>query len=1153
MTMANEANHMVIVIVQPMRHCHAVSLLFSGRHSFRHSSNLLATLSKEARTRGDDEIQGLHACRHVSVMYISVKVVITASWVRRHSQSSVDLEKRGTSHCGHRNGNDFDIEAQHTAIFQFDKAFAQEIKYLHAELDFDLYMCRDKQTEMNEARETYELGQFFRVRNGNNDSTVGLRFDIQGKGRPQVIHGSKGKVNEESISHLSGPGDSARRNEMEKANYKQSERISQKRQIGPSNDSSPQRTIIQRNFRVFIDENNNGILDFNDKSTAERLQGNHTMKNDTSIDDSVQLHGIEHSLDVSIGNCFRQCEVPAAFSVQDYIHAYRREVVAVKDYLRTLPVSDDITVEEYIENCQRMECQDVTVEDYLRQFAIPVDVMEEEYVRLCERGFSKDVTVEEYLELQTVSDDITVEGYIERCQRMEWQDVTVEDYLRQFAIPVDVIEEECKRLCGRGISKDITVEEYLELHTVSDDNTVEGYIERCQRMECQDVTVEDYLREFTIPVDVVEEEYCRLCERGITRDVTIEEYLELHTVSDDITVEGYIERCQRMEWQDVTVEDYLREFAIPVDVIEEECERLCGRGISKDFTVEEYLELHTVSGDITVTEYEICETEQDLRQLTALADARLEEYPKKCMSEESEDVTVEDYLRQFSMPANNEGEDYLRQYGREQQTGPLDEDFHPLMKFKLDVLQSLNGREILYELHSDEVARDVNENEIVEYRNTEAEAKAEAEAEVEQVINLNVTGVQKGNNSSSTDPYDNTERQFQKHIRIDCLIIESSLEAVCSHDSDVGSLIASRGEKNRLVIEETIAEAFIDDMKAYLNVCPFDVEDENVKLNVQKVGALNQRSAEAIITSSQNIADGIVNCDNVNIKMTLEEDCIDRSQLPDTKGSSMPKLFHNLEKKYSAELWLIFVPHRRIPCTQVSVLYQDIISCDWHFSTPVEIVSNTSGTCKNISVRHYDPLFGILNRLEKKVPSIEEAEVYWPQIGSNLSERELRDLPVYEDPKENIERKTRKTESEMIAQQEPTLNTPLLTVTSTAATDSASFDAYDLQPSSSDSFKNESFMVRSKDKLQSVSENEGKRRLSSLERLQCKHTKSIALPDSLRRSVSTEFMKFICSDGENTCGTRESLFQDIEKQYSGKLQISPLKFQFGKNVKESNV
>ena len=265
----------------------------------------------------------------------------------------------------------------------------------------------------------------------------------------------------------------------------------------------------------------------------------------------------------------------------------------------------------------------------------------------------------------------------------------------------------------------------------------------------------------------------------------------------------------------------------------------------------------------------------------------------------------------------------------------------------------------------------------------------------------------------------------------------------------------------------------------------------------------------------------------------------------------MPKLFHNLEKKYSAELWLIFVPYRRIPCAQVSVLYQNVISCDWHFLKPVEIISNTSGTCKNRSVMQYDPLFGVLNRLEKTVSSIEEAEMYWPQVESNLSECELLDLPVYEDPKENIERKTRKTESEMIAQQEPTLDIPLLTVASTAATDIASFNAYDFQPSSTDSFKKESFMFRSKNKLSSVSENEGKRRLSSLERLQCKHTKSIVLPDSLRRSVSTEFMKFICSDGENICGNNESSLQNIEKQYSETLQMSPLKL--GKIVKESNV
>ena len=915
--MANEANNNVIVIVRPMRYCHAVSLLFSGRHSLRYSSNLHAPLSKEAWTRGDEEIQGLHACRHVSVIYISVKVVITASWVRCPSQSSVDLENRRTSHHGHSNGNDFETEAQHTAIFQFDKAFAQEIKYLHAELDFDLYMCRDKQTEMKEVRETYQLGQFLRVGNGNNDNTLGLRFDIQGRGRPQMIHDSKGKVNKESISYFSGPGDSARHNEVKKINYEQSEHIPQKRRIGPSNDSTPQNSIIQHNVRVFIDENNNGILDYNDKSTAERLQGNLTLKVDTSIENSVQIHGIEHSFDVSIGNCFRQCEVPAAFSVQD--NTYGRKVVAVKDYLRRLPVSDDIAVEECIEKCQRMEWQAVTVENYLRQFAISVNVMEEKYARLCERGISKDVTVGEYLELCTVSDDITVEEYIGNCQRMECEDVTVEDYLRQFAISDHVMEEEYARLFGRVISKDATAEEYLEVHTVLDDIKVEEFIENCQQMECEDVTVEDYLRQFTIPVDVMEEEYARLCERVISKDVTVEEYLELHTVSDYITVEEFIENCQRMEYQDVTVEDYLRPFAISDHVMEEEYARLFERVISKDATVEEYLELHTVSDDITVeeyiencqrmecqdvivedylrqfaipvdvmeeeymtlceggiskdviigdylklctvssdytvTEYQICETEQDLRQLTAIADASLEEYPKKCLSEESEDVTVEDYLRQFSIRADNEGEEFLRQCGKEQQTNPLEEDFDSLMKLKFDMLRSLVGREMLCELHSDEIERDVSENEIVRYQNTETEAEAEAE----QFINLNVIRVQKGNNSSSNDPYDNTEGQFQKHIGIDCLIIESSLESVGSQDSDGGSLIVNRGEKNRLVIEETIAEDFIDSMKAYLNVCDFDAEGENAKMNVQKVGALNQRRAETKVTSSETIADGIVN------------------------------------------------------------------------------------------------------------------------------------------------------------------------------------------------------------------------------------------------------------------------------------------------------
>eukprot|EP00112_Aurelia_sp_Birch-Aquarium-sp1_P022205 Seg617.1 transcript_id=Seg617.1/GoldUCD/mRNA.D3Y31 product="hypothetical protein" protein_id=Seg617.1/GoldUCD/D3Y31 len=1416
--MASETNDNLTVIVKPRRYCHAVSLLFSGRHSFRQDSNLLATSSKEASTRGGNEIKGLHACRHVSVMYISVKVVISASWVRRQSQT----------------------ETQHATLFQFDKAFAQEIKYLYAELDFDLYMCRDKQTRMNEARERYELGQFLRGRNENNaaiNGTVGIQFDMEGRKRPQTIDNTKGKVNEGSTSYFSGTGDSARHKEIAKTSYEENEHILRESQIGSSSDSTLERTIPLNNFRVFVDENNNGTHDYSDNFIAEKLQGNLTMTDGTSTEDSVQLHGIEHSNDVSIGNCLRQCAVPAELTVEEYMQICDLRVAAVEDSLRTLAVcdaiiveeyidkcqrmqlqdvtiedylkhyaisaddmveqylelrtvsddntveeyidecqqmhlqdvaiedylrqfaipdvdmvekyprlcerdlskgvtvdeylelytvSDDITVEEYIDECQQMHLQDVAVEDYLRQFAIPDVDMVEKYPRLCERDLSKGVTVDEYLELYTVSDDITVEEYIDECQQMHLQDVAVEDYLRQFAIPdVDMVEkyprlcerdlskgvtvdeylelynvsdditveeyiDECQqmhlqdvavedylrpfalpaddmvekyptlcerdfskgvtveeylefstvsddiaieeyidicqqmhlqdvavedylrqfaipdvdmvekypRLCERDLSKGVTVDEYLELYTVSDDITVEEYIDICQQMHLQDVAVEDYLRPFALPADdmvekyptlcerdlskgvtveeylefstvsdditveecidkcqrmqlqdvtvedylkqfatlavIMGEEYLKLCEKGLSKGVTVEEYLELPTVSDDITVEECIDKCQRMHLQDVPVEDYLRQFAIPADNMEEQYLWLCKSGLSQDFTVEEHFKLHTVLDDITAEEDEICEIEKDLRQLTATAHVRLEEYLKKCKSEEAEDVTVEDYMRKLSVPADIGVEDYLRQCRGEQLMDLLDEDFNSWIKFQFDVSQSLTAREILQEHHDDEISRDLKKNEIVIYRNTEADEN----------ISLDVTEIQKGNNSSPNDPHENTVGQEQI---TDSLIIESSLETVSSHDGDGGSLLVSRSKKGRFVIEETIAKDCMDDLKVYLNVWAFDIEDENMKMNAQGVGAQNQCSAGDKVTSTENIVHSIMNCGNKNMKRTVEEDVIDGCQVMEAKGTSVPKIFRSLEKKYCTEMWLILVPYRKITCTQVSILYQDITSCNWHPSGPVESVSDKSGAFKESEVIRYDPVIGISNRLEKKVASIAEAKLSWPQKESNLSARDLFDLACFEE--EKTETLARKTESEMIAGQEPTGDVALLTVNSTITIDNVSVDAHDLQHSSADSIKNKSFMLRSKDKLHSVSESKGKGRLKSLEKLKCKHTKSIALPDSLRRTVSSEFIKF----KESISGSSESIFQDIEKRSFETLQISPLKFQLGKNMKESNV
>ena len=1068
-----------LIIIVPRAHVKCVSLIFHQNRAttFRIKSG--------APQKAVENERSTVFSRHVSVIYISVRLIISATWVRQipysfdlDTSTNADNEKRLDN-----GGNEEGII--HESLFMFDKAFAQEIKYLFAELDFDLYMCRDKQSKLKQRQ---AFARRIPVWKPKDQQQTFVYFVRQGNGHRGLGYYQQDLTVEEYIEQV----------KLQKW-----------------------------------------------QSNVEKIDG--------EIKKDEEYCGEERYDDVSVEDYLKQCE-EEDLKVEDYIELCEEE-----------QKRKEMTVEEYLRLCKEEEegDKDVTVEEYLRmcnEEQSLKDMTIEEYLRFCEdEEGKKDLKVEEYLRLcreDQDDEDMSVEEYLKQCQNeREKNDLTVEEYLRlhkEGQTPKDMTVEEYLILCKEEEDKemeDMTVEEYLRLHEEGQtpkDMTVEEYLRLCKDEEDEeltDMTVEEYLRlcrEDQDDEDMSVEEYLKQCQNEREKnDLTVEEYLRLHkegqtpkdmTVeeylrlcredqdNEDMSVEEYLKQCQNeREKNDLTVEEYLRlhkEGQTPKDMTVEEYLRLCKEEedeVIKDMTVEEYIKLceeKQVSNDITVEEcLRLCEEKQVSKEMT------VEEYLKTCEEDQhSKDISVEEYLRQCKMEkcVHLTIEEYIFQCEQENEShaNPSD-DFELWGNFKS-------------KLYGGESAGNSACYEITEEKILYSQGKQLKEGERED-----------GRDDNRV---------------IGCLSLQN---ITFGHDQDDFIITSDMIGQPRFRLEveaeeEELTESVAEEAQSLVN--DWTIFD--------KIDKENSSSADE--------------------NSSIEEQCVSKVLVRQSDESDMEAILNRHGMIFSAELWLLFPPYRRNPWRQISVLYRDDVAFDWSISEVIAGEEMDETIVEELEVKNemeeeslkLSPVVDSMHSL------VTEEELLVTHVGANFAEIEFSFLETLEEDDANSNNNNNnnnynvtngKTEfheldAKNIEDHEmkfaiPKKMIPKLNHNGHYSSDELLNKNVNFHFTPLTSLTKKGLVYKSKEGIFTGCETDGRSPWNSnLERIHCKHAKTITVPETLRRTVSSEFMKVDAVDTGNEAEANEQDKHDNDNEATSTLLFSPLKIgSLGKNLKESNV
>ena len=975
--------------------------------------------------------------RSVSVIYISTRLIISATWMRQipnliQKEGSIGNKTNGMV-MKRRRSEDGSI---HEGLFQFDKAFAQEIKYLFAELDFDLYMCREKQDAMKQQYAKYEKDLTWKFKEQNET----LVYFVRGNGKVRVS------------------------NEIGMNGAKQIP------------------------------------MDYSDNNRSKHQV-------DVAVEDYLEQCLSERTVDVTIEDCLRQCLKE------------RRTDVTVEAYLQKClsERAKDVTVEAYLQKCLNERAKDVTVEDYLNQCLNEraKDVTVEAFLQQCLNERAKDVTVEDYYLNQCLNErakDVTVEAYLQQCLNERAKDVTVEEYLNQCLNEraKDVAVEDYLNQCLKERAKDVTVEAYLQqcLNERAKDVMVEDYLNQCLKERAKDVTVEDYLNQCLNEraKDVTVEAYLQQCLNERVKDVTVEDYLDqcLNESAKDVTVEAYLQQCLNERAKDVTVEDYLNQCLNEraKDVTVEDYLNQCLNERAKDVTVEDYLNqcLNERAKDVTVEDY----LNQCLNERAK--DVTVEDYLNQCLNERAKDVTVEDYLNQCLNERANDVtvEAYLQKCLNERAQDVTVEDY-------LD--QCLNERQSEFLVETEE-----------DVWSTFRYDLAEGCSRLLSYDTADDERLSKHRNDSDnpvTDANNNVNKEAGEEIRTR----GSCLKNLCA-------------EEMQLDLAENQPET---ESGSTRKVRPQIVE-ENIFEQYQSV---DESIYEVNFSGYHDDLRG-------NKYSTVEED-IAACSFAEKETLSMEEALERQGMIYSAELWLIFVPYRRSPWTQVSVSYYDNFTFEWSISRIEEAAALE--IAESVENRNDENDIALSDGFHTRV---EEDEIAQSQVAVVLEEIRFPTLDDIECSRQNdvTEKENNLT---ILGESKPEgvsgLGDPRNTKYDIAIVKvdhnhaEKKREATGKEFSSLSSLSKKGFMYKSREKIFVGHEAESSSGWNSLEKIQYKQTKLISVPETLRRTVSSELIKANTSGADKDEEEKEMLSQEM---YSGSLLISPFQG-LGKNLKESNV
>jgi len=1029
-------------------------------------------------------------CRHISVVFISVRLVISATWVRQYPlsldietssniESKANLENRGT-----------DESCLHENLFVFDKAFAQEIKYLFAELDFDLYMCQDKQGGMKKRQMVSRRIPFWWPKDQHQTFVYFIRQNDRGGGIFSNVRDTNvGEYIEQvCLDQVLEAFDEDMKSDGKHLPIYTEEHLE---------DMSVEDYLLQ--FETG-DAAGNSL-----KSSHENEPG----RKDVSVEEYLKL--CEEERDVTVEGYMTSLEkddLSVDTTVEQYLMSCKddreKNGISVEEYLRLceeLKKNRDITVEEYLILCKEKELsQDVTVEEYLKHCKEELksrDLTVEEYLKLCNERLSEDITVEEYLRLfkEGKSADMTVEEYLRLCEKdQRHYDITVEEYLnlhQEQHFLKDVTIEEYLQLCeGEKQSRDMTVEEYLQLceeEKRSRDMTVEEYLQLCEEEKrSRDMTVEEYLQ---------------LCEEEKrSRDMTVEEYLQLceeEKRSRDMTVEEYLQMCEEeRRSRDMTIEEYLQ-------LCEEEKR-------SRDMTVEEYLQLceeEKRSRDMTVEEYlQLCEEEKRLRDMT------VEECLKLCEEEKrSRDMTVEEYLQLCQKENKSRDltvEEYLQLCEEERESTDLSVEEY-LLKFQREDMETFDA---------------FKNNLYVDFKREISECHG-----FEEVLNKeDVHSQYKDDRVMSTED-DNIGYVGSLSLH------KISLD---QNPDDVGLTAMEKQPRSRLQIE---------------------TEEDEIRESV--VAQAESSVDDWLIFDTVDIGDR----ESAHDKGTVEEDLFQNVSILQSDENGMEELLQHHGLIYSAELWLIFPPYRRNPWINISVMYRDDVIFEWGISKVVEAeVCESESVTDSETKAFFEEKTAVFSSNEiPKCLAVEEDEVLVSKVEVNFAEVEFSILDSFDDKFMNnntiafADSYQNGHEKDIEHQNLPSNKSKKRVHPSLK---SANRNSSEEQLNAAGNFAfaplthltKKGLVYRSKERIFTGSDAESKSAWSSLEKLQCKHAKSINLPESLRRTVSKNSLDIVEASVEDE--QNEQAKQEIETEAASTLITSPLKIEnFGKNLRESNV
>ena len=1151
-----------LIILCPRAHVKCVSLIY---HEKRASS-----IRTKSATGCDLVEREPSFSRHVSVVYISVRLIISATWVRQiplsiDTESYVDNRLKTESIAT-------DESLLHESMFVFDKAFAQEIKYLFAELDFDLYMCRDKQGGVKRRQAIPRRIPVWRPKEQYNTFVYFVRQNngIGSDGRGRNV------------------GDYIEQVDLSRVLETFSDKL---KNDGKYSKTGKEECIEDVTVEAYLQK-----FEADDKIAAN-LRNAHIGRNgreDAKIEDSLRMceeKGV--CKDITVEEYLRQLEeseLSKDETVEEYLKYWEEEQsmrdMTVEEYLKLheeKKLYKDTTVEEYLILCKEKErIPDMTIEEYLKlcdERKTGTELTVEEYLRLCEEERERaEISIDEYLRLMRgeISEDMTIEQYLRPCEEERTEtDLTVEEYLRACEEEREmygVTVEEYLRATEEEISQDMTVEEYLKSYTdsiASTELTIEKYLQFCEdENERNGITVEEYLRlaKENLTQDMTIEEYLRLCkEHKVAMGLTVEEYLKLYEQereNNGIPVEEYLRLAEENQSQDITVEEYLRlckESKAIVEMTVEEYLNFCEEERERNgITVEEYLRLaeENLPQDTTIEEYlKLCKENNTGMELTieeylklwaderSVRDVTVEEYLELCTADKyfgsSKEVSIEEYLRLYEENRQKEDitvEEYLRLCKEDRDTEhPTIEAY--IRKCELERGRELPSRGYVCPLQEDRGSRKMTHGDSETWDDFKYALFGDLNNENREFYKV-------------SEEVLSTEG-VNKNLRHDIMVSNED-----DHFSGVGSLFLPKISLHDEPDEEGLESIPFQGLSR--NHLTAETEEEEI--------------VESVVSHVESSGDTWMNFDTFEMggkddlyaRTGVEEDLISEPSVISSNENDMEEVLQRHGLIFSAELWLLFPVYRRHPWVHISVLYRDDVRFDWGISQVIETeVGERMDVQDTETVDVFEeetiefPSIDISRRV-----AVEEDEVMVSEVVSNFAEIEFSFLDGVDDEKNNNISNYNEAYSNGYEKVDENHHVPKdlpmkmiargLKQPRRHASDEQVNKTKNIHFAPMTNLSKKGFVYKSKERIFTGSETENKLVWNNLEKIHCKHTKAITVPETLRRTVSKNNLDILESSNEDE--NNLNVIQKNEQQIPGALLISPLKIDnFGKDLRESNV